>query len=67
MQKETNIDFFSRQQCSAKSHIISSVLLARVPVLIVLARRKVAYLNASLPLSNNIKTHEALTARHSTL
>lgn len=67
MQKETKIDFFFHDDSKKQSHIISSVLLARVPELIVLARRKVAYLNASLPLSNNIKTHVALTARHSTL
>lgn len=69
MQKETKRIFsvvttvFSEKQ----SHIISSVLVAKVPELIVLARRKVAYLNASLPLSNNIKTRVVLTARHSTL
>lgn len=70
MQKATKIDFFfftTTVLSEKQSHIISSVLLARVPELIVLAKRKVAYLNASLPLSNNIKTHVALTARHSTL
>lgn len=36
------------------SHVTSSVLVAKVPELIVLARRKVAYLNASQPLSYNM-------------
>lgn len=54
--------FFQTTVLSEKqSLVISFMFVAKVPELMVPGRRKVAYLNASLPLSNNVKTHMALT------